>query len=250
MIKYTHTRLMYPEPDDTGGGGDVAPEAAEESKVDTNLFDFDNFDESGSDTGEQETDNGAEQEDSDYALTLDAELGLDKEEIAIFTAAAKKYGIDAQAASGMVAEFTKGINDNVRKVQEADAQAAQKALQEEWGGNFTNNVKRAGELIKRIGKAAGWSAELLESFKNPHSIRIFHDIARVMGSGKTVGLTQNTPVAPMSKSDIQKEILEVTGAFWNAKQNGDAAEAKRLSDRHHELQKMLTGKSSMRILIP
>lgn len=250
MIKYTYTRLMYPEPDNTGGGAEPTPETPDtEVKADDNVFDFDALADDSDDKEEQKE---PEVTDDDYALTLPEDLGLDKEEINIFTSAAKKYGIDKEAASGMVSEFTKAINENVQRVQAAEMAEAEKALRSEWGNDFNANAKRAGELIKRVGQAAGWSPELMNSFKNANSFRVFYDIARVMGSGRTVGLTGGTAVQTpaMTKSDIEAELTRTVSAFWNAKASNNKEEAQKLSDRHKELQKMLTGKPGARILLP
>ena len=249
MIKYNYARLMYPEPEDVGGGAEPTAETPEpESKAEDNVFDFDTL----SDTSDGDEEKTEEVTDDDYALNLPDDLGLDKEEINIFTSAAKKYGIDKEAASGMISEFTKAINENVQRVQAADMAEAEKTLRSEWGNNFNANVKRAGELIKRVGQAAGWSPELMNSFKNANSFRVFYDIARVVGSGRTVGLTSSTPTQtkPMSKSDIEGELTRTVSAFWNAKATNNKDEAQRLSDRHKELQRMLTGKSGTRLLIP
>ncbi len=250
MIKYNYTRLMYPEPENTGGGTEPTAETYEvESKTEDNVFDFDALSDA-SDSNEEPTEET--ETDDDYALSLPDDLGLDKEEINIFTSAAKKYGIDKEAASGMVSEFTKAINENVQRVQAAEMAEAEKSLRAEWGNNFNSNVKRAGELIKRVGQAAGWSLELMNSFKNANSFRVFYDIARVMGSGKTVGLANNTPAQTknMSKGDIEGELMNTVSAFWNAKSQNNKDEAQRLSDRHKELQKMLTGKNGARLLLP
>lgn len=253
MIKYTYYRLMFPEPEDTGGGEETKVEdttPVEETKTEGNAFDFDAL----GDEPEQQEETKTEEEPSndDYALELADDLGLEKEEIEIFTAAAKKYGIDKAAASGMVAEFTKAINENVQRVRTEDNAKAEKALRDAWGSNFNANVKRAGDLVKRVGQAAGWSPELINSFKNADSIRVFYDIARVMGSGKTVGLASAPTAAttPMTKGDIERELQSVVSAFWNAKATGNKDEAQKCSDRHKELQKMLTGRSGARILLP
>lgn len=244
---------MYPEPDNTGGGAEPTPDAPEvEEKEDSNVFDFDTLEDSGEDKQEN-TEEETETKDDDYALTLPEDLGLDKEEVNIFTAAAKKYGIDKDAASGMVSEFTKAINENVLKVQAAEMAEAEKTLRSDWGENFNSNVKRAGELIRKVGQAAGWSPELMNSFKNANSFRVFYDIARVMGSGRTVGIGGSSAAVqtpPMTKSDIEKELTSTVSAFWNAKAANNKDEAQRLSDRHKELQKMLTGKAGARILLP
>ena len=246
MNKYTYIRMLYPEPDESGGGGE--PEVKDENESgDVNAFDFDNLTD---DEGQGETE--TETEDDGYVLELSADLGLEEEEIRIFTDAAKKYGIDRAAASGMVSEFTAAINENVKRVQAEESAAAEKKLREEWGSSFGSNVRRAGELIRRVGQAAGWSESLMNSFKNAESIRVFHDIARVLGSGKTVGLSR-TPAAaaaPMTKKDVERELRDTVSAFWNARASGNREEAMKLSDRHRELQKMLTGKAGARILLP
>ena len=250
MIKYNYTRLMYPEPENTGGGAEPTPETPDTGvNADDNVFDFDTLTDSNETENEQTEDT---ETDDDYALSLPDDLGLDKEEINIFTSAAKKYGIDKEAASGMVSEFTKAINENVQRVQAAEMAEAEKALRSDWGENFNSNVKRAGELIKKVGQAAGWSPELMNSFKNANSFRVFYDIARVMGSGRTVGLANNTPAQAktMSKGDIEGELMNTVSAFWNAKSQNNKDEAQRLSDRHKELQKMLTGKNGARLLLP
>ena len=246
MIKYVYTRLMYPEPDDTGSGAETVEPAAESAPAESgNVFDFDTFEESTEEVTPQAEDESVEDTDPDYALELPDDLGLEKEEVEIFTKAAKKYGISREAASGMVAEVTKAINENVKVGQEAHRAEAEKALREQWGDRFTANLKKAGELIKHVGKASGWTAEMMDSFKNAEAMRVFYDIARVMGSGKTVGLTSAPVAAPMSKSDIEREIISTVAAFWNAKDKGDRAEAQRLSDKHMELQKARYGKKGV-----
>lgn len=234
---------MYPEPDDVGGGDEPTDQETpdtipEESK---NAFDFDALpDEEESKDGEPDAE--TESGDDDYALTLPEDIDLEKEEVAIFTAAAKKYGIDKEAASGMVTEFTKGIQENMKKVHEAARVEAEKNLREQWGNSFGANVKKAGELITRVGKAAGWSREMIDGFKNATDMRIFYDIARVMGSGKTVGLSSAPTAAPMTKADLDDAMTRTVVDFWNAKARGDMKEAQALSDKHLELQKQRFGK--------
>lgn len=245
MIKYTHTRLMYPEPDDVGGG-DVATEPVEDTTTATeskNAFDFEDLPDV-EESNEAEPDKETESGDDDYALTLPEDLDLEKEEVAIITAAAKKYGIDKEAASGMVVEFTKGIHANMQKMQDAARAEAEKNLREQWGNSFGANVKKAGELITRVGKAAGWSKEMIDGFKNAADMRIFYDIARVMGSGKTVGLASAPTAAPMTKADLDESLTRTVVEFWNAKSRGDTKEMQALSDKHLELQKQRYGKGA------
>lgn len=249
MNNYIYTRLMYPEPDAGGSGGEPEPTTDKlETKTETNVFDFDSMD----DVDEQDDKQEQEPiEDDDYALDFAEELGLDKEEVEIFTAAAKKHGVDAKQASGMMSDITKAINENVQKVQAEKQKEAEKTLREEWGSNFESNVKKAGALIKRVGQAAGWTKEMMESFKNAGDMRIFFDIAKVMGTGRTAGLT-SAPAAstPMTKADLERELMQTVNAFWNAKASNNKEDAQKYSDRHRELQKMLTGKTGARILLP
>lgn len=249
MINYIYTRLMYPEPEAGGSGGEpVEATETQEAKKETNAFDFDSMD----DVEVQEEQQEVEPiEDDEYALDFAEELGLDKEEVEIFTAAAKKHGVDAKQASGMMSDITKAINENVQKVQAEKQKEAEKSLREEWGANFESNVKKAGALIKRVGQAAGWTKEMMESFKNAGDMRIFFDIAKVMGTGRTAGLTSAPATsAPMTKGDIERELMQTVNAFWNAKASNNKEEAQKYSDRHRELQKMLTGKVGARILLP
>lgn len=249
MFNYTNTKLMYPEPEDGGSGGapDVQP-----SDDNVNVFDFDLTEAEDTETPDTETEqnNDDEPETDDYALDLPEDIGLDKSEVDIITAAAKKYNIDKAAASGMVTEFTKAITENTAKAQQAYAKEAEQNLRKEWGVNFDANLKKAGALIKKIGSAAGWSAEAMNSFKNADSMRVFYDIARVMGSGKTIGLNNSASVAapPMSKAELEDAIMKCTINFYNAQSSGDAIKAKEYSDQHMELQRQFTGKKGIRML--
>lgn len=245
MIKYTWTRLLYPEPEDTGGGDVKTPEETESGG---NAFDFDSPD---FDKGQEDAEIQQEEqaEDSDYALELGEELGLDASEVEIFTNAAKKHGIDSAAASGMITDFTQAINENIKRVQEERAKMEADALREQWGADFDANKRKAAALIKKVGQAAGWSVEQMNSFKNADSIRVFYDIARVMGTGRTVGLDGGAAKeVPMTKASIERELMQTVSDFWNARSSGDNELAKQLADKHHMLQMKLTGKKSPRLL--
>lgn len=249
MFNYANTKLMYPEPEDGGSGGSADVQPIDDN---VNVFDFDLTGAEDVETPDTETgkDNNEEPETDDYALDLPEDIGLDKSEVDIITAAAKKYNIDKTAASGMVAEFTKAITENTAKAQQAYAKEAEQALRKDWGVNFDANLKKAGALIKKIGGAAGWSAEMMNSFKNADSMRVFYDIARVMGSGKTIGLNQSVSSAapPMSKAELEDAIIKCTTNFYNAQSAGDSVKAKEYSDLHMELQRQFTGKKGIRML--
>lgn len=240
---------MFPEPDDTGSGSPagIETEAAPE-KVADNPFDS-SFSESDTEVAETATDEAKTEEAEEFALTFEDGLDLDDSEKGFFAEAAKECGLSADVASKVFSNLVRKVNENNERMAKEQAGKDLDALRKAWGKNFTANSKQAAQLIKTVAARCGWSAERVEGLKNPADMQLFYDIAVACGGRLTLGLNNGAPAKlPKTKEQLANELHSTVVDFWAAKDRGDMAEAKRLSDLHMELFEAQTGKKGQRML--
>lgn len=239
---------MFPEPDDTGAGSPAA-ETETEAKAADNPFDssFTESDAEATETAAEES--KSEETEEEFTLTFDEGLDLDDSEKGFFTEAAKESGLPAEVASKVFCNLVRKVNENNERMAKEQADKDLDALRKAWGKNFTANSKQAAQLIKTVATRCGWSKEKVESLKNPADMQMFYDIAVASGGRLTLGLNNGAPAKmPKTKEQLATELHSTVVDFWAAKDRGDMAEAKRLSDLHMELFEAQTGKKGQRML--
>lgn len=244
MNNWLYTKLMFPEPDASGGGNE-APEAEDE-----NPFGNISFEEAdNAEVPENEEPENEEQEEEEYSLSLEDGLDIEPEEVTIFTEAAKEHGIKADVASKMFNSLIRKVNENGTRVQKEVEQKAVADLRAKWGKDFAKNTQMATQMIATVGKRCGWTPEMMNNFKNATAMSVFYDVARATNGRLSIGVTKAS-AAPVKKSpeEIRKEQMRITSDFLDARRAGNWEEARKLSDMHMELAYQLTGKKGARIL--
>lgn len=202
MIKL-HTRLLYPEPDDTGAG--VSPTSY---TLDSVPDEPESTDASQGGEEEQKTDAAADSTDG-YTITFDDADNINEGYRAVLTAAARETaGLDADTASRLFHNLTGKLNEESQRVFMAD----DAALKAEWGRDFEPRVKQTLSFMKRHFTLAGCTAEESAMFENPRGLRVMNKLMKVFAEGKAAGTGGAATAPTMSKEDFirakTKEIIE------------------------------------------
>ena len=200
---HMYTRLMYPEPENTGGGGDEKTYSLESAPDEPQ-----EVAEPPAEGGETPPDGGETPPTAEeYALTFDDDDNINADYQAVLTAAAKETeGLDAATASRLFHNLTQRLQAEGDRVFQAD----DAALKKEWGREFEPRVKRTLGFMKRTLTAAGCTPEECAMFENPRGIRVMNKLMAVYSEGKAVG--GGAADAPsMSKEELirakTKEII-------------------------------------------
>lgn len=174
MIKL-HTRLMYPEPGDTGSGNETAdktppvetPPAEPTPQENKNPFDFGQF----MDNNETDAENEepTQEEETEYVLGFTEADGLDADDVAFFTNKAKELNLPAEGAT----EFVRAFGKMLMERDNASTAAAEKALRQEWGKDFDAKTKQVGAYMGRVFAALKMTREETMDFSTPAHFRVF-----------------------------------------------------------------------------
>jgi hypothetical protein len=118
-------------------------------------------------------------------------------------------------------------------------------LRKKWGNEYKRKLAQTASFVARVGKAAGWSKEQMEAFKNPHSMEVFHDVMRATSARLTLGTSQPVYVEPkLTKAEMITKSSQVLNSFFDARRAGDISRAQALADEHYALQQQITGNKS------
>lgn len=208
MIKL-NTRLMYPEPTDTGSEGTPAPveekpaenaaNNAEPENKSSNPFDFANF---ASDTEEPKTDEPAPEPvpDEEYKLSFTPEDGMDEEDVTYFTNKAKELNLPADGATQFIRDFGKMLNERDTALRAEE----EKALRQEWGKKFDGNLQQVGAYMGRMFKQLGLSREQMLEFATPAHYRLFHHVMKQ--NSEKAAVTAPAHLTPEQKSARLQEL--------------------------------------------
>lgn len=199
MIKL-HTRLQYPEPDDTGSGSTTPASYSLDSVPD--------------DPEEPQSGGGQEQatpapQAEEYTLTFDDADNINEGYRAVLTAAAKETeGLDAVTASRLFHNLTGKLNEESQRLFLAD----DAALKAEWGRDFEPRVKQTLSFMKHHFAQAGCTPEEAAMFENPRALRVMNKLMKVFSEGKAAGTSAAAATPAMSREDFirakTKEIIE------------------------------------------
>ena len=247
MIKrLLYNRLMFPEPEASGGDATPAEPPAEnttapesppqetEAQAEANPFDF------GDDDGEGEA---TEEQGGDNALTEEA--GYSAEQLSVINEVSDKYGLDKETRAGVFKDFI----ERAQKLDEQEEASAKKqateTLRQKWGKDFDNNVKDAGRFINRMGKALGWKQEYIDSWKNPEDIMLAHQIYRYFGERGLKGVGEQNATAPQAdiptKEELPSRLRSLVREYQTARMHNDRETMKKASDEHMRLQSIMDG---------
>lgn len=258
MITHNYTRLMFPEPDATGGGEvaentetqvETQVEETPETKTESNPF-LDalngNPDEQPEAKAEQE-ESSEDTNDDEYDFGDVSELGLEESELSLLREAGKASGITPAQTLSLVTKIRDGVK---QREDEANKQAFD-ALKESWGSNYTQNMQSTAAFINRVAKACNWTPEQVQSMATAGKFKLFYDVFRYVNNGASGGNVQYAPVqAKPQKSfdELKKEAANIGKDFWRALDSRDLEKARKLSDEHYAIQKELYGADAYRHL--
>lgn len=191
MIKYTYKRLMYPDPGESGNGGEPAT-----VKVDYSLANVQPTEPPPADVDE-----------GDYTLTFDDADGISEEHRVMLTALSKQHKLSAATASALFHDFT----GKMRELDTKAYDAANAALQKEWGANFGVNLATTQGFMKHAFAQAKLTPQEVALFESPSGVSAMHKLMGLFKEHKPVGGGQ--PAAPpMSKHDriaqLSKELVD------------------------------------------
>lgn len=152
-----------------------------------------------------------------------------------------------------MAPFLKELVSGSRELEDAAFKAEEEkkvsALKTRWGKEYDNRVKRVAGFIRQVGRGVGWSEEQVNTFANADGFRLFDDLMRFVGEGRTIG--KNAPPAPadpmagLSREQLQRERARTAREYWNASSD---EERERLSLQNARIRSMLSGKEEEPIL--
>lgn len=145
-----------------------------------------------------------------------------------------------------MAPFLKELVSGARDQEEAAAKAAEEskvdALKKRWGREYDNRIKRVAGFIRQVGRGVGWSEEQVNSFANADGFRLFDDLMRFVGEGRTVGKNAAPapadPMAGFSKEQLQAERVRLAKEYWNADTDKDK---ERISIEHARVLSLIRG---------
>lgn len=250
-------RLMFPEPEDTGGGVaegaddsvEITQNEVEEQQPNANPFEaaFNNEEPAEPEAESAET----EESQDDYKLGLTEEEGFDADEIPMLTSLCKKHNLPADSASAFLKEVYAEADRRGKEASEKQFSEATKNLQDKWGGNFEQNARKAGTMIRALGGRLGWNEQRMKDMLNPHDVELMYEFSRYVGDNKMHGLSKQTQMAPkvLSKAEMEERLVNIMAEHYNARKAGDSEKMKALSDEHFELSKKLKGGNPRRMLL-
>lgn len=253
-----HTRLMYPEPADTGNGGAPATEGNEPAAdtttttentpaktEETNPFDF-AFGE-----GEPPADatpDTTENKEGEFDLGLTEADGYSKEELPILAELSQKYNLDKDARVGLFKELSEKLSAQAIAAQKAMQQQEVDALKKEWGADFTANAKKGAAFIQRMGVALKWSPEYMASWRTAEGMRLAYGLACANGERNAVGTTA-APAAPSLSRDEHRDVMKVlVSDYYKARAANNSEAARKASDEHWQHGKAVYGSKTPRLL--
>lgn len=167
------------------GAADAVPEVPVETPTETNEeaqeqnpFDFTAEPEEESETAEPEA-----EEQGDYLLDFGDAFGGTDEVRDLITKQAREAGISAEAGSRFVAAVCRGLKEDAI----AQGQAAYKALEEQWGSEFSKNMKGTKATLHSMLKEGVISENEVAGLMNPAVFKLVNHLRSRMGEGASVG---------------------------------------------------------------
>lgn len=244
---------MFPEPDATGSGdvaadtnaasNDVPDAIDKEATTSTGNEFLDAFNQVDVEETEKATEQQINDVSDDYDLGDINELGLDEEEAAILRSAGRESGASPQQAIKLVTSIRKSISERTAKLEEE----AGKALQKDWGMDYSRKVKDTATFIKRVGAANGWSDSDVKSVCTPQGFRMFNAVMNYVNAGKhSVGSQTSVHAEPQEdKESLRKQSIAVANDFFIARSKGDRQKMRDLREQHYQIRRKLDGRNAV-----
>lgn len=183
-------KLLFPEPNNTGGG--------DSSSANDNPFNIT------ATPPADDTKGGGGAPPAEYALTFNDADGISDAHRAMFTEVARAAKIDAAAASTFVHEQITRLND----MQAKAASEATAALRSEWGSDFDKRCSATQTFADRLFSASGVTSDEAAMFNNPAGFRVLDKIRLSMGEGNFVG-ANSSATAPKPAKSNEEQIQEL-----------------------------------------
>lgn len=252
MNTYEYKKLMYPEPEASGGGvveaGEPAPvetsqEATPAAETETkqesvNLFDVDL--EAEDDETTTTTEDTSEQE---YDLGDVSDLALDEYEVEILRDAGKSSGVSPEQAKAFMKSMREKLEARIAEVQTSAENEATEQLRKDWGAEFDSRMKDTQSFLRRVAKANGWTKENIAGLQNAGSFRLLDGICRYVNANKSV-TTVSAPTHQATREDLSRDYQQLSREYFELYLSGDSksrAKAYDIADKLWDINKKLNG---------
>ena len=158
-----------------------------------------------------------------YKLEANSDVvPLDEGAIKQFAENAHQLGLNNKQAQGIL-EFYKNSMEGSAQQARIDTETAQAnaeaELRKEWGGNYDNNIKKAGSVAKANMNPQILDMELKDGTRlgdHPEVIKGFANIANLLSEDKLVGTeSENVSQGVDYQSEISKIVNDRSGPYWN-----------------------------------
>ena len=158
-----------------------------------------------------------------YKLEANSDVvPLDEGAIKSFAENAHQLGLNNKQAQGIL-EFYKNSMEGSAQQSRIDTETAQAnaeaELRKEWGGNYDNNIKKAGSVAKANMNPQILDMELKDGTRlgdHPEVIKGFANIANLLSEDKLVGTeSESVDKGTDYEAEISKLVNDRDGPYWN-----------------------------------
>ena len=207
--------LRYPEPEDCGGGSatetadtqateqqvaDTTPEqtpeppaSSETPQNEPNPYILEDEDPANT----PEPNKPETQQDEPYAIEWPENYSPNDEFAAIAAREAQKAGLSGAAAGKYTAAMVHALQEH----QNAQLNAADAALKEEWGAEYESHLQNAKSFLQQIIKDGALDATSTSFFESPKGMRLMHSLSQYVGeSPLAIGKTNSAAEQEWARS--------------------------------------------------
>jgi len=158
-----------------------------------------------------------------YKLEVKSDVvPLDESAVKSFAENAHQLGLNNKQAQGIL-EFYKNSMEGSAQQSRIDTETAQAnaeaELRKEWGGNYDNNIKKAGSVAKANMNPQILDMELKDGTRlgdHPEVIKGFANIANLLSEDKLVGTeSESVDKGTDYEAEISKIVNDRDGPYWN-----------------------------------
>ncbi len=207
--------LRYPEPEASGSGSSPSPAPADTPSPEPQVADTTpestpeppaapstpqnehppyNLEDTPADQPEGEENSS---ENATYSISWPEGYSPNEEFAAIATREARMAGLSGDAAGKYTAAMVHALQEH----QNAQLNAADAALKEEWGAEYESNLQNAKSFLRQIIKDGALDATSASFFESPKGMRLMHSLSQYVGeSPLAIGKTNSAAEQEWARS--------------------------------------------------